>query len=283
MSRRPWMPFYFGDYLADTGHLSTIEHGAYLLLIAHYWQTGTLPNVDGQLARIARLRPSQWKVIKVQISGFFSADWKHKRIEFELTNAARISAAGRTGGIASGVSRRSIKRAVTNNDRSTTVQRPFNETETNGEALHSQSHSQDKVEKESSSLRSDDFDRFWQVYPHKVGKKAAYKAFKNIKNIAIEKMIAAIEKYIKTKPQDRSYCHPATWLNDGRWDDEPAKNEGITNGFRGSRSLQDDSKSVGRAAGRLAEAARRGELTFGPRPSLLPDESEDDRRLLSKG
>ena len=50
--RRPWMPLYVADYLANTGRLSAAEHGAYLLLIMQYW-TGRLPDDDTQLARIA--------------------------------------------------------------------------------------------------------------------------------------------------------------------------------------------------------------------------------------
>lgn len=41
-ARRPWMAFYVADYLADTLHLSATEHGAYLLLISHYWVHGGL-------------------------------------------------------------------------------------------------------------------------------------------------------------------------------------------------------------------------------------------------
>jgi len=94
MSNRPtaWMPIYWPDYLADTGHLSTEQHGAYLLLIAHYWASGKpLPKEDDALARITRCAPSRWQAIKSIILSFFQMTdigWSHKRVEAELAAAA---------------------------------------------------------------------------------------------------------------------------------------------------------------------------------------------------
>lgn len=88
---RQWMPLYVPDYRADTGHLSTFQHGIYLLLIMHYWQTGSLPDDDAQLARIAGCTASEWKKNREVIAKFFLPGWKHGRIEKELAKAREIS------------------------------------------------------------------------------------------------------------------------------------------------------------------------------------------------
>ena len=105
----PWLPLYCGDYLRDTAHLTTTQHGAYLLLIIHYWCQGCLPTDEGELARIVRLSPRDWRRIRGAIAAKFGDDWRHKRIDAELEKAERRMMqrriAGRTGGIKSGLSR----------------------------------------------------------------------------------------------------------------------------------------------------------------------------------
>ena len=56
MSKAPSMPMYWDAYLADTTHLSTEEHGAYLLLLAAMWRRdGWVPDDDRDNARIVGL------------------------------------------------------------------------------------------------------------------------------------------------------------------------------------------------------------------------------------
>jgi uncharacterized protein YdaU (DUF1376 family) len=50
-----WYPRFPGDYMRDTAHLSVVEHGAYTLLLDHYYSTnGPLPESYGTLIRICR-------------------------------------------------------------------------------------------------------------------------------------------------------------------------------------------------------------------------------------
>jgi len=75
-------------------------------------------------------------------------------------------------------------------------------------------------------LHEQRFDQFWSVYPRKIGKEAARKAWRRIKPTAdhLVKILAAIEKakvsYQWQKDNGQYIPHPATWLNQGRWDDE---------------------------------------------------------------
>lgn len=85
------MPLYVADYLADTGHLSAAEHGAYLLLIMHYWQNGGLPNEDRRLARIARMSAAEWDDARETLFDMFEDCWRHHRIDAELKAAQEIS------------------------------------------------------------------------------------------------------------------------------------------------------------------------------------------------
>ncbi len=90
MSNRAWMPLHISEYLADTGHLNATEHGAYMLLIMHYWQKGGLPTDERLIARIARLSPDQWADSRDVLADLFLADWRHKRIDAELAKADEI-------------------------------------------------------------------------------------------------------------------------------------------------------------------------------------------------
>lgn len=104
MAAIPFMPLYVADYLADAAHLSTTEHGAYLLLIMTYWQRGEpLPDDDKKLARICRVGPREWARMKPTISEFFEiadGDWLHSRVQRELQNVRDKSLKKRKAGLA---------------------------------------------------------------------------------------------------------------------------------------------------------------------------------------
>jgi prepilin-type processing-associated H-X9-DG protein len=89
--KNPWMPLYVGDYLAATQHLTTEQHGAYLLLIMHYWANGGLPTDPTQLMAIAKMQPSKWHSNQMAIASFFDGHWRHARIDQELAKTKSIS------------------------------------------------------------------------------------------------------------------------------------------------------------------------------------------------
>ena len=82
----------------------------------------------------------------------------------------------------------------------------------------------DKIEKKDSSavaLVVSDFDDFWKRYPTKVGKDAALKAWNKAKP-PIADVLSALSWQITSDQWKRGYIpNPATYINQGRWKDEP--------------------------------------------------------------
>ena len=67
--------------------------------------------------------------------------------------------------------------------------------------------------------KSDDFETFYSSYPKKAAKPNARKAWdKNKCNL--EQVLPALEKHKKTWNDPQFIPHPATWLNQRRWEDD---------------------------------------------------------------
>lgn len=82
--------------------------------------------------------------------------------------------------------------------------------------------------KRSKPFEASEFEQWWAKYPKKVGKKAAQKAFQNAQNRPqIDDLLESIDRAMKSeqwrKDGGQFIPNPATWLNQGRWDDEPVQ------------------------------------------------------------
>lgn len=97
-----WMPLMVDKYLGDTTHLTTEQHGAYLLLLMALWKRdGSLPDDDRQLAAIARMTPARWRANRATLMEFFGVDGgriTQKRLTEELRRARDNSSARAAAG-----------------------------------------------------------------------------------------------------------------------------------------------------------------------------------------
>jgi len=80
---------------------------------------------------------------------------------------------------------------------------------------------QTKKETRASALSA--FDEFWSAFPNKVGKPKARASFdKATRSTPPAAIMAGLQRYIASKPPDRPWLNPATFLNQERWTDQPA-------------------------------------------------------------
>jgi uncharacterized protein YdaU (DUF1376 family) len=227
MTSLPYMQLYVSDYLADTAHLTAQQHGAYMLLLMNYWQRGkALDNSNERLSHVARLSPEEWAEAKPTLEEFFMVEgnlWTHARVEDDLEKirekSAKASFAGRRSVVARGL-----------NERSTDVEQALNHKE------------EDKEEEEYKDINKKElFVSFWNVYPIKVGKGAAIKAFeKAIRTTDADIIIRGAQRYKLDPNRVQGYtAHAATWLNAQRWLDEPLPQRNLSPAEIKEKELQE--------------------------------------------
>ena len=218
MSAPPYMPLYVADYLADTTHLSTLEHGAYCLLLMSMWRSGgTLPDDDTKLAKFARMTAAQWARVSETVMAFFTLSdgvFTQGRLAREMDRHANVVRQRRESGSRGG-------RAKSLKDKGATV--------ANATLLPCQPELEPELEerdKESLSARDEDFARFWSAYPKKVAKPVALKAFLKAKKAGanIRAVMDGLERAKRSsqwvKDDGKFIPHPASWLNAARWEDQ---------------------------------------------------------------
>lgn len=78
--------------------------------------------------------------------------------------------------------------------------------------------------------QSDAFEAFWSLYPRHVAKDAARKKFEVVtRRTAPAVVMAGLRRWLSSADlSDPKFIpHPATWLNQGRWEDEPEQAEPV--------------------------------------------------------
>jgi uncharacterized protein YdaU (DUF1376 family) len=138
-----YFKFWIGDYQRDTGTLSPLEHGIYVLMLVHYYGTEKPLPFGKDLYRLLRADTKPERRAVDVISGRY---WEintegliNRRALLEIHRAAQIKAQNKEIGKLGG--RRKVDRSVT---------QPLTERLPNANPNHSHSHSHNQEKKESS-------------------------------------------------------------------------------------------------------------------------------------
>lgn len=85
-----------------------------------------------------------------------------------------------------------------------------------------------------------EFEQWYALYPNRQARPRALKAYRGARaKVDHVALIAGVERYIRTKPDWQDWAHPATWLNNERWLDEPTATPPPARGDANADGLKD--------------------------------------------
>jgi uncharacterized protein YdaU (DUF1376 family) len=263
MAEFPALPLWTDAITGDTYHLTPAQFGAYMRLLICAWRSPdcSIPNDDTILGRFIG-DPKSWSRLKPVVMAFWTlgkdSRYRQMRLLDERNWCATKRLQQRAAGRASALKR--LNRGSTTVR--TTVPTPI--------PTPTPTKKERKISKYPKTIVPDT----WEPNPshYELGKQ------KGKSRGDVEQEAFKMRNWSTGGPNLRSNWDSVfnNWLINNF-------NNGNGHGQGRPRPLQDDSLSASRAAGRLVDAAKRGEFSFAPRPSLFPAKSPDGLLLLPEG
>ena len=216
MPKIPYFPFYPADWLSSNriSLLKLDEEAIYMRLLCVSWTlNGILPLDVNKVCQLARLHLNRKKSVTNVLNSCFICGTNgytndRQMKEICLANERHLTA----------------KKGHNSRKNQETCSSP-----TLDESCANQNQNQNQKEPPipPKGVQIDErFNSFWKVYPKKTAKATAIKAWRKItpKDELFEKIMRALETQKKSdqwqKDSGQFIPHPATWLNQHRWEDE---------------------------------------------------------------
>lgn len=289
MSYRP--PFYKRfpqDYLSSstTRKMTLAEHGVYNLLLDYAWleeQTATLPADFTVLSKLTGIKKrilihfvAKYPQLFIQVASNPKL-LSNPRLKAEYEEFLETCEKNRLAGKQSARARQA---------KSTPVQRASNHKELDTEVREEKRTPtpaarvtpEDSLEQETKVAA---FDVFWEQWPNKQAKSVARRAWLKIPISEYAAITAGLEKWQKSDQWARKIIpHPATWLNQRRWQDEDIPQ--FVGGGNGKSESYDERRrrESEEAIRRVRQSADELVQEMEPRLSEPRRNGTTDRRLL---
>lgn len=264
-----WMPLDIGKYLGDTMHLTTLQHGAYLLLLMDYWKRGPLQNDERRLAAISKMDASSnawvdaWAVLRDYFPASDDGLLHNAKADKEISKAnANHSSASTKASNAAKARWSSDAPSIASSNASSTPQAMPRDASSPSPSPSPKEGTPPSPLKEGEQNKKSLL--VYNCYPRKIGRNAAIRAIEK----AARRLIAG-ECGSPTANYDEAITylcqratlfarapagnngeytpHPATWFNDSRYlDDESEWSKGNSNG----QNQRNGNASLGKQADR---------------------------------
>lgn len=223
--------FNIADYRKDTTHLLPIEHYIYRTLIDWYYlDEQAIPKETQVVLRRLRLGCENEPNLNFVLEDFFKlqADgWHHLRIDAEIEAYHVLVEKNQANGKLGGRPRKThpvTERLATDNPKESELNPNHKPITNNHKPI---TNIKNNTAEKDAGL--DAFEDFWQIYPKKVGKADAKKAFAKLKAKAetlaliTEALAWQVESEQWQKDGGQFIPNPSTYLNQARWLDQPVK------------------------------------------------------------